>query len=199
MFTQETECQFCGATRDILQELAGLSDKISLEILDFVKDGPRAKAYGVDKIPATILLGEKDHGIRFFGVPAGYEFATLVQDIVQLGTRTSGLSKDVLDTLALVESPVTIKVLVSPTCPYCPKAVLAAHRFAMASEHIRGEMIEITEFPFLAVKYDVQGVPMIVINEEHRIPGALPEEDLAKIVVHATGTEVEGHDHGTEA
>jgi glutaredoxin-like protein len=199
MFTQEHECQFCASTREILEEVAGLSERISLEVLDFVKDEARAKEYGVDKVPATILLGEKDHGIRLYGVPAGYEFATLVQDIAHLGARDPGLPKEVLETLASVQTPVHIQVLVSPTCPYCPRAVLAAHRFAMASAHIRADMVEITEFPHLAVKYEVQGVPVTVINEAHRIPGAVPEADLASIVVHAAGGHAEGDHHGADA
>ena len=200
MFSQEMECQYCTATHELLEEIASLSDKITFEVLDFVKDAEKAKEYGVDKIPCTILLaGETDYGIRFYGVPAGYEFATLIQDIAMVSKRDAGLSDEVKGLLAQIDEPVHMQVLVSPTCPYCPKAVLAAHKFAMQSFLIRGDMVEITEFPFLAVKYEVQGVPMIVINEEHRIPGAVPEADLAKIVAHAIGKHVEGHHHGTDA
>jgi len=192
MFSQEHECQYCVATRELLTEVAALSDKITLEVLDFVKDAEKAKEYGVDKIPATIMLGgDTDYGIRFYGVPAGYEFATLVQDIVQVSTRDAGLGDDVKMLLAQVDKPMHIQVLVSPTCPYCPKAVLAAHKFAMQSFLVRSDMVEISEFPHLAVKYDVQGVPQIVVNEDVRIPGALPELDLAKVLVHTMM-----HEHG---
>ena len=187
MFTQETECEFCSVTREIVEEVAALSEKITAEVRDFVKDAELAKKHGVDKIPAIVLIGEKDYGIRFFGVPAGYEFATLIQDIVDVSRRDPGLPKEVLDELAKVDKPVHMQVMISPTCPYCPRAVRTAHRFAMASEHITADMVEISEFPHLAVKYQVQGVPKTVINEEHSIVGAQPEMESAKAVLRAIG------------
>ena len=193
MFTQEFECEFCKTTRELLQELAGLSDKISVEVLDFVADAERAKALGVDKIPATALLGkgDKDYRIRFFGIPAGFEFTTLVEDIIDVGRGDPKLGEEIMAELSKVDKPVHIQVMVSPTCPYCPKAVRAAHRFAMASEHIRGDMIETMEFPHLVQKYDVQGVPNSIINEEHKVVGAVPEMDFVKEILAAIGKEPE--------
>jgi glutaredoxin-like protein len=187
MFTQEVECQYCSATRELVQELAELSGQLSVEVLDFVKDRARADELGVDKIPALVIMGEKDYGIRLFGVPAGYEFSTLVEDIVMVGRRDHGLSEDVAKELAKVDSPVHMQVFVSPTCPYCPRAVLVAHRFAMASDHIRADMVEGSEFPHLVVKYGVQGVPHTIINEEHSFVGALPEAEAAEAVLKAIG------------
>ena len=66
MFTQEFECQYCQTTRELLEEVAELSDKISIEVHDFVEDAELAETYGVDKIPATVVLGDRDYGIRFF-------------------------------------------------------------------------------------------------------------------------------------
>lgn len=187
MFTQEVECEYCSATRELALELAGLSDKLTLEVLDFVKDKARADDLGVDKIPAVAIMGDRDYGIRFFGVPAGYEFSALIEDIVMVGRREHGLPKEITDELAKLDSPVHMQVVVSPTCPYCPRAVLTAHRFAMASDKIRGDMVEGSEFPHLVVKYGVQGVPHTVINEEHSFVGALPEAEAAKAVLEAVG------------
>ena len=115
MFTQETECSFCEATRTLLEEISGLSGKISLQVHDFVADSEEAKKYGIDKIPATILLGDKDYGIRFYGPPAGYEFATLIEDIRDVGRRDPGLGKDVMNELAKIGQAVHMQVLISPT------------------------------------------------------------------------------------
>jgi glutaredoxin-like protein len=115
MFTQEFECDYCKITRELLEELSGLADKISLEIHDFVKEADLAKSYGLDKIPATILLGDRDYGIRFYGVPAGYEFTTLVGDIINISRRDPGLPKDVLDEISKIDKPVHIKIFISPT------------------------------------------------------------------------------------
>jgi glutaredoxin-like protein len=115
MFTQEMECPHCEMTRMMLEEVSDLSDKLSLEVHDFVAEADLAKKYGVDKIPATVILGDKDYGIRFYGVPAGYEFNVLVEDIMDVGKRDPGLSKEVMTELARIDQPVHMQVLISPT------------------------------------------------------------------------------------
>jgi len=115
MFTQEMECPHCEMTRTILEEVSGLSEKLSLEVHDFVAEADLAKKYGVDKIPATVILGDKDYGIHFYGVPAGYEFNVLVEDIVNVGKRDPELSKGVMAELDKIDRPVHLQVLISPT------------------------------------------------------------------------------------
>ena len=189
-FTQEHECEMCKMTRELLEEVAGISDKISIEIHDFVADQALAGQYKVDKIPGTVLMGDEDYGIRFYGIPAGYEFTTLIEDIVDVAKRDPHLTEDVKAELAKVDQPVHLQVLISPTCPYCPAAVRNAHRFAMANRNITADMVETSEFPHLAVKYNVQGVPHTVINEEHAVIGPKPEIDFAREVLAAIGKDV---------
>jgi glutaredoxin-like protein len=186
MFTQgeggALECDYCSETREIAQEVALLSDKVTLDVRDFQGDEALAKSYGVDKIPALVLLADgdppKDHGIRLYGVPAGYEFSTLIEDLRMLGAGDSALSQDTLKALRGLTQPVHIQVFVTPTCPYCPRAVILAHKLAMASDLVTADMVEATEFPHLANKYQVQGVPRTVINETTHIEGAVPEAAL---------------------
>ena len=94
VFTQEMECQFCRETRELIEELAGLTDKLKVEVKDFLKNEEEAKKLGVDKIPAVVLLGEgdKDYGIRFYGIPAGYEFVSLMESLDMVAKGDSGLS-----------------------------------------------------------------------------------------------------------
>lgn len=115
MFTQEIECLHCEMTRTMLEEVSGLSEKLSLEVHDFVAEKDLAEKYGVDKIPATVLVGEKDYGIRFFGVPAGYEFTVLIEEIREVGKRDPRLTDKVMSELAKVDQPVHLQVLISPT------------------------------------------------------------------------------------
>ena len=115
MFTQEMECPRCEMTRLMLEEVSGLSEKLSLDVHDFVAEADLAKKYGVDKIPATVILGDKDYGIHFYGVPAGYEFNVLVEDIMDVGKRDPELSKEVMAELDKIDRPVHLQVLISPT------------------------------------------------------------------------------------
>ncbi len=178
MFTQELECQYCRETKQILTELSEVSDKISLQIKNFVTDKADAEKYGVDKIPATVLLdeNEKDYGIKFYGIPSGYEFASLLEDIKLLGTGITGFDPRIENEIKNVDSDVHMQVFVTPTCPYCPQAVITAHKFAYLNERIKSDMVEATEFPHLSNKYSVRGVPRTVINENNFIEGAAPEQ-----------------------
>ena len=85
-FTQELECQYCRETRGLLEEVAALSDKINLEVYNFQIDKGKAAEFKVDKIPATVVMGDKDAGIRFYGIPSGYEFASLLESIEMVST-----------------------------------------------------------------------------------------------------------------
>lgn len=187
MFTQAMECQYCQMTRELLEEVAGLSELISLKVVDFLDGAKQAEAYAVDKIPATIVEGDRDYGIRFYGVPAGYEFTSLIDAIVMVGRRDHGLPSDVVNKLSQVDQPVHMQAMVTPTCPYCPRAVHTAHQFAMASEFITGDMVEITEYPHLAIKYGVQGVPNTIINDTESMVGAQPAKSMAEAVLKAIG------------
>jgi len=130
LFTQEIECQFCAETRQIVEEVAALSDKITAEIYNFVTDKDQAEAYGIDKIPAIAIIGAQDYGIRFYGIPSGYEFSSLFEDIIDVSRGESGLLEPTKKALAHLKEPVHIQVFVTPTCPYCPMAVRLAHRLA---------------------------------------------------------------------
>ena len=182
MFTQELECQYCREARAIAEEVAGLSDAISLEIYNFVTDKETAEQYGIDKIPALVVMrgGDKpkDYGIRYYGLPSGYEFSSLVEDIMMVSRGESGLSQAAKAQVAALAKPVHLQVFVTPTCPYCPRAVRLAHQLALESDLIRADMVEAIEFPHLSMKYQVSGVPRTVINERVHIEGAAPEPML---------------------
>ncbi len=109
------ECEMCTDNRQLISEVAALSDKLSVEVYDFVKDAEIAEQYGVDKIPATVLVGDKDYGVRFFGIPAGYEFSSLIESIKMVSQRHSGLKEKTLAELARLDRPVHIQVFVTPT------------------------------------------------------------------------------------
>ena len=186
VFTQELECDYCRETRELVQDLSSLNDKIKVEIYDQIKDKQKASEFGVDKVPAIVVVGPKGQRVTFYGIPAGYEFGTLLKDIVQISKGETELSAETRKVLSTVKRPVHIQVFATPTCPYCPGAVSLAHQFAMENPNIRSDMIEIAEFPQLAIKYNVMGVPKTVINETIELVGLQPEEELIRRVSTAT-------------
>jgi glutaredoxin-like protein len=183
------ECMFCKETRELLKEVSALSDKIELVVYDFVGDKEKAAEYGIDKIPATIILGQKDYGLRFFGIPSGYEYSSLIEAILDVSKEKTELSQKTREALKTIDKDIHLQVFVTPTCPYCSLAVRLGHQFALESPRIRADMVESTEFPHLAHKYNVYGVPRTVINENIFIDGAVPEETFLENVLKALNSE----------
>jgi len=183
MFTQEFECEFCKDTRELVEELTQTSPKLKAVVYDLSKDKEKAKEYNVDKIPAIALVGKRDYGVRFYGIPSGYEFIALVEDIVDVSTGKTKLSPQTKEKLQKINKAIHIQVFTTPTCPYCPQAVRLAHQSAIENPSIRADMVEVVEFPFLGQRYAVMGVPKIVINETINFVGALPEERFIEYVL----------------
>jgi len=176
VFTQEFECQYCQDTRSLAEEIASLSDKVTVEVHDFQKDKETAEKYNIDKIPALVVEGEKDFGIRFYGIPGGYEFSSLLEAIKLASGEESELSENTRQYLDSLNQEVHLQVFVTPTCPYCPSAVVTAYKMAQYSDKVTADGVEISEFPQIGNKYAVQGVPKTVINETTSQEGAAPED-----------------------
>ena len=179
------ECALCSETREILQEVAELSDKLHLEVKDFVRDAEAAKELDVDRIPAFVLEGNAQGKVRFFGIPSGYEFSSLIEDLLDVSAGTTDLSKKTRMALEAIDQDVHIQVFVTPTCPYCPLAVRLAHKLAIENPHITADAIEATEFPDLVQRYNIFGVPKTVINDRVEVEGALREPQFMQQVLGA--------------
>lgn len=182
----DQECMHCEENVRLMQELSELSDKIKVEIHDIKSDQEISKLYGVDKIPATVITGEKIKGIRFFGIPAGHEFSTLLNTIKHVSTNDAELSDDTRTKLDGLNKPVHIQVFITLSCPYCAPAASLAHRLALYSDLISTDVINAQEFPDIAQKYNVYTVPKIVINENTQFEGAVPETGFVNKVLEAT-------------
>ena len=183
MFTQEIECKFCSDTRQLVQELSTLNAKITVEVYDFVADSEKAKEYGIDKIPALAIIGEKDYGVRIFGIPYGYELQTLIEAVINVSRGKTNLSDKTKTILKEVKAPVHIQVFVSLTCNHCPVAAVVAHKLAVESSLVRADVIDGAEFPQLVQKYAVMGVPKVIINEKIEFTGAFSEDLFAEHVL----------------
>ena len=165
------------------------------KLLDVMRNNPRdwriddllviARQFNIDKAPGIVIAAKNgnqilDFGVQYSGIPSGHEFGTLINDILLVSGRDSGLSPQVRDYLKKLDKPLHMQVFVTPTCPYCPSAVLLAHRMAMENPGmVRAEGVDATEFPELSNRFGVSGVPQTVINAgAGTLVGAVPENQL---------------------
>ena len=176
---------FCRETLRLLEEVAALSDKIDLRVFDFKPEAEKAAAHGIDMIPATVLAGSRTYGIRFFGIPSGHEYVSLVEGLIDVSRGATSLATATKEALRTVSRDVHLQVFITPTCVYCPQAVRLAHQFALESPFIKADMIESQEFPKLADRFGVRGVPKTVINGTQAIDGAVPEDVFLDRVLRA--------------
>ena len=184
-FGSQDNCEYCTDTRQLLEEVTAIDEKLGLSIYDFQDNADMAAKYNVDRVPAIVIAGKDgdqvtDFGVQYSGIPAGHEFGTLINDIVLVSGRDSGLSAEAREFLKNLDKPLHLQVFVTPTCPHCPRAVLLAHQMAMENPAmIRAEGVEATEFPELANQFNVRGVPQTVINAGMgTVVGAMPEKNL---------------------
>ncbi len=116
VFFQALEDPESEQVKRLVEELAVLHPKLSVEAANFVLEQQRAEALGVARTPAIAILGsEKDYGIRFYGMPSGYEFGSLVDAIVLVSSSSSGLSEETRTALAAIDKPTHIQVFSTPT------------------------------------------------------------------------------------
>ncbi|MCK4526547.1 thioredoxin family protein [candidate division WOR-3 bacterium] len=169
--------EYAVQTKALLGELAGLSDHIKLTIKD-CSQKEEIEVEGLDLCPAIKVKSKRKGFMAFYGIPGGYEFSSLVEGIIDMGSDKLSLSDEVVKELSEIDGPIDIKVFVTPACPYCSKAVRTAHLFSLANENIKGSMVEANGFSDLARKHMVSSVPHIVVNGKGSFVGALPERDF---------------------
>ncbi|MBT9259375.1 MAG: thioredoxin family protein [Clostridiales bacterium] len=159
----------------LLKEMTEITDKISVRRL--TPEEARAEGLEADYTPALYLRrqGEDRKNVVFVGAPSGFEFGTLVEDIVDISKGQTHLSPQTKEFLSQLKEELLVQVFVTPTCPYCPRMVRLAHQMAMESDLVKAQMVDATQFPELASLYHVHAVPRTVVNRTLAIEGAVPE------------------------
>lgn len=177
-FEQSIGCETCTPTRQLLDQIAELSDHITLDKLNLVLDKDTAARYAVDRVPAIVISAPGTERIRFYGAPFGSELMSLVEAIRMTGTRETGLSERSRAQLKGISKPVDVKVFFTPACVYCPQMITLANGMAVESAMVNATAIDATEYPDLVRQYNVNGVPKTVINDTVGIVGVASEDDL---------------------
>ncbi len=186
VFSQAIGCESCQTVEELLKELAEVAgeERIRYEVHSPVLEKELAERYGVDRLPTIVIEGDRDYGIRYIGLPAGLEFSTLVQGILQVSKRKPNLSEKTLELLKQVDIPIELMVFVTTSCGYCPSAAVMAYNFALASDYITAKVIDASENQDLAERFQVVGVPKIVINNGvAEFVGAQPENAFLGYII----------------
>jgi thioredoxin reductase (NADPH) len=181
-------CDSCGETLRLLEEFCALSPLLVLDVRDLQGEAEAARELSLTRIPVTLVAaaGEERPRIRFFGLPSGYEFGVLLDDILDISTHRQALADKTLEALAVLPAPVHAEVLTTSTCPICPGVVRLTHRFAQASPRFTADMVVVTEFPELAQRYQVMTVPKLVLNGQAAAEGPVDEARLLALVQSAS-------------
>src|SRR6056297_2864609 len=184
VFTKEHDCETCKDTLDFMKEIEEVGEKIKVDSLDIEKNSKKAEEFGVERTPSIVLLDSegKDNGIKFYGIPAGHEINSLITGIIEVSGSGEDVPAALKERIDKIQTPVDIKVFVTLGCPHCPGAVAKAHKLALENPNINAQMIEAQTFPELSDKYNVSGVPKIVINEEHDLVGNQPIEKFLETI-----------------
>lgn len=172
------DCNTCPETRQFMQEISELSDKIHFTAYD-IKDAPdQAALYNIEMVPAVVLLDSEGRysRVKFNGIPAGHEVNSFLYALIEVSGIVSEIPPEMAARIQAIAKPVNIKVFVTLTCPYCSEAVQKAHKLAMSNPNIVAEMVEAQTFPELSSRFTVSAVPKIVINDSVELMGNQPIE-----------------------
>jgi len=183
LFVEATGCTYCSYTRQLVEEVAELSEQLSADVYAFAANAELARQYQVDRVPAMVIIGERDRGVRIYGIPAGYEFPPFLEAIILVSRGDHGLAPSTMRVLDALSDPVHLQVFFSTNCPYCADMVRLAHQFALASDHVRADAIDARQFSDLYNRYNPEGVPATVINGSLLVTGVMTESELAQNIL----------------
>ena len=174
VFTSPDHCDYCKEIVQLAQEVADTSDKLTAAVYDIRQAPEKAAPLHITMTPAMAIIGARDYGLRFYGIPSGHEFNTLLAGIERASYGKPDLDETTQAFLKNLSQPVHLQVFVTPTCPHCPRGAILAYDMAVASDKVVAEVVESMEFQDLAMEFNVMGVPLTVVNGKERIEGAAP-------------------------
>jgi glutaredoxin-like protein len=178
--TKIRKCMACESTFELLKTLEKFSNgKLKIEELSIEENEEESSKFNITKIPAILFVDEKDKEIiRYLAHPTGSEFVPFLNSIQYFSGLRPYYADQILTHLKKIKEA-KLKIFITPTCPYCPATVPVLTLFALVSKgKISAEVIDVNLNPDLGMKYNVQGVPMTVIDEKEVINGMFTPQDL---------------------
>ncbi|MFX0007613.1 MAG: thioredoxin family protein [Promethearchaeota archaeon] len=192
--TKIRKCMACEGTFELLKMLENLSKgKLEIEEISIEENQEETRKFNITKIPAILFVDDQNKEIiRYLAYPTGSEFVPFLNSIQYFSGVRPYYADQILTHLKKIEKG-KMKIFITPTCPYCPATVPVLTLFALVSKgKISAEVIDVNLNPDLGMKYNVQGVPMTVINEKEVIHGMFTPQDLLDKLVGPKGRDFGG-------
>lgn len=177
------ECPFCPHMRQMLEELNALSPRISLRVQEVSEARAAAEKLGVDRVPATVVRGQLNRPLTFFGFASGALFPALIDVIIDASRGRPDLDGRVRRRLQRIHDDLRLRLFVAPDCPYSPPMLRMLHQFALENHHLKLSVIEAQEFPALVGRQGVPATPFTIIGDRVRLTGLLTPEDLLDRII----------------
>jgi alkyl hydroperoxide reductase subunit AhpF len=154
-----------------------------MDVYNFTADRDVADRYGIDKVPGFLLVGRKNYGLKYYGMPSDFEFRMLMEEIVRVSSGRSDLSSATIAVLQDLSLPIHLEVLTLHACRLSAKAAQIAHQLAMESDLITADLVNVGDFPEMAKRYSILASPTVVVNGRYHFYGALREANFVKQVL----------------
>ncbi len=167
-----------------LQEFAGMTDRVGIEILRQGEDPEAERAVNATLFPTFALLDEDGAylGVQFHGVPGGHEINSFVLALYNAAGPGQDVGEETLQRIKAVKQPVNIKIGATLSCTLCPGVVTAAQLMALKNRNIEAEMIDVARYPDFKSRHSILSVPAIVINDQELVFGKKSIEELLEII-----------------
>ena len=188
------KCMACEGTYDLLKTLVEFSNgKLKVEEISTEENEEETEKYKVSRIPAILFVDENDKEIiRYLAHPTGSEFVPFLNSIQYFSGVRPYYADQIITHLKKIKMA-NMKIFITPTCPYCPMTVPVLTLFSIVSKgKVSSEVIDVNLNPDIGKKYQVQGVPMTVINEKDIIHGMFTPQDLLDKLVGSKGRDFGG-------
>jgi len=180
------ECRFCAEVEGALRDIAALHRKIALSVHEFSEERAAASKLGVQRVPCTVIRGQANRALRFYGLPGGAQFPVLVETIIMASQPGVRLGREAAARLKRLREPVQLSVFVTPVCPYSASMASVALDMALADAQVRVEVVEISEYPELVKRFGVTATPTTVIDGRLVLRGEVDADALAGYVLAST-------------
>ena len=181
------ECAACGPVQDLLEEVVGLSSRLTLKTVDYYTNQVDARVSGIARIPGFTIGRQGDSRTRYFGMPAERQLSVFVSALIRASERSSPLKLETRRRIRRLQEDAHIQVFVTPDSEHCADTAMAAFAMAAESPKVAADVVDVGTFPNLIDLHNIRGVPATVINGRVTFTGAMDEKLLLKQVLRATG------------